>query len=576
MRSLTFAAHTTAMLVESSKDKALSKSIERCGDLLVSLKADAVEPWRPGFAEHGQEAVEHFIRCTTGSRHFKEQYAKTFEEFGDTIAFGVSNLVQAVRANVVEVLAEALQVDDPANVELSQILTDVKALTKSINTDVAATLHLCRLEVLQPACEAFGTKSMNAKMLDKLQRVGVEADDVYASQVAWANMLKMLHDVPGDASPEKLDHKLIVDSVQIFLKHGYMSVIAQQVITVGIQGKIEDQMTTDLTAAIAAFDATLLEFAAPAKSPKSGASSSGAALFSGSMEDMDFVKPITKHKPGADEYALVEKLCNVIGRSKQHVLAIATVRYHTDGLRVEMAAVAMHVTSVPPLLKVVKVGDNEVEELFVKDADLVDIFKHASNKIDEFEAFLSMTADNAELKDELDLARERKKEARSMLRNFAERIKSTLLDTLDRLKTNVRKGVPEDWKSYCVEDVDGDRVIEEIVKNPFSIKLAASMNAMKKGAKSLGHIVSKLAEACHSPGMCMPETFKKECNDLADDGKAMVAIRAVCAVTYIKLPKADNAKSKTALVREVKRLVAALDVSIDTRLWDKLQDAASS
>ena len=76
--------------------------------------------------------------------------------------------------------------------------------------------------------------------------------------------------------------------------------------------------------------------------------------------------------------------------------------------------------------------------------------------------------------------------------------------------------------------------------------------------------------------MCMPETFKKECNDLADDGKAMVAIRAVCAVTYIKLPKADNAKSKTALVREVKRLVAALDVSIDTRLWDKLQDAASS
>ena len=99
------------MLVESSKDKALSKSIERCGDLLVSLKADAVEPWRPGFAEHGREAVEHFIRCTTGSRHFKEQYAKTFEVFGDTIALGVSNLVQVVRANIVEVLVEAFRVD---------------------------------------------------------------------------------------------------------------------------------------------------------------------------------------------------------------------------------------------------------------------------------------------------------------------------------------------------------------------------------------------------------------------------------------------------------------------------------
>ena len=100
-------------------------------------------------------------------------------------------------------------------------------------------------------------------------------------------------------------------------------------------------------------------------------------------------------------------------------------------------------------------------------------------------------------------------------------------------------------------------------------ELLPALNALKHATKYLNEVFSKLG----AEGVSGHLTEKAVA--LEDKAKALLGIRAASNVTYIRLPQATHAKSRSAFVRECRRLTNALDVPIPAAVMNAMEAAAA-
>ena len=563
------------LLLTSSKDKGLEKSRERCSDLLVSLRPEAETPWQAGFLRLGKQAVEHFSRCVTGSRIFIEEHSDIFNSFGTVINHGMCKLMSAANKALQEYIDIRVKVDDPSDLTLEDVLRDVRAEPDGqVDRDSIESLVACQQDLLRPTCQAYRSKHMDSTVLATLEKTDADITKLCRVVPAWQEVFNMLKNSAADL--QDFDLGQFSSLMHTFVVHGFMSKAGEWALNLAIKPQLEQRIEADLASAIQAFEKTLLQSSEAFCTPQGvgGGAPGEAAFLPGSLEEVSFLKPIAEKKRGVTEFEALEKLSYASG--KLHARTVAVAQQYLEGLRISMASLALHLTTWPPCIKIVKANDKHIEEFFMQPST-IEKFKSLAKDLDEFEAFLGIKSDaedDACVAAMVALGHKQLLEARAVLRNLAEKAQSFWSTGIDRLKSNVREGAPPDWKSYTIEQPDVEMIMEKIINNDATAKLASSMAALKLGAKNFDQAVRKLAEVLCSPGMLLPDNFKGDVNQLAADGKIMVAVRATCTVTYVKLPKAETAKSKAGLVREVKRLIAALEVVLDQKIWDQMNEAA--
>ena len=82
-------------------------------------------------------------------------------------------------------------------------------------------------------------------------------------------------------------------------------------------------------------------------------------------------------------------------------------------------------------------------------------------------------------------------------------------------------------------------------------------------------------------GMPLSPEYCTKITELFNESKTVVGVRAISTVTLVKLKEKieaskDAAKSKAAIVRETRRLIAALEVTLPGALWTYLDEAAAT
>ena len=90
------------------------------------------------------------------------------------------------------------------------------------------------------------------------------------------------------------------------------------------------------------------------------------------------------------------------------------------------------------------------------------------------------------------------------------------------------------------------------------------INALKAAIKALKEASADMGRSWE------PE---KEYDELMDEAKMIIGIRAASTVTLVRLPTEARPKSRTGLVRETKRLIKHLEVQLPTCVISRLEQA---
>ena len=162
------------------------------------------------------------------------------------------------------------------------------------------------------------------------------------------------------------------------------------------------------------------------------------------------------------------------------------------------------------------------------------------------------------------------KDGESWRRLLAEEWRSRWACGLQRLKDLLKGTYPTDWRSFCIDQRDEDRILNELCNNHALDKLLPTQKALQDGLATLGKANASLGTKQLTDG----ELAAFEA--LVQDSKIVFGIRAASTVSLVKIPSACNAKSKQAFLRECKRLLAALQIQLPAVVLNKMEEAAAA
>ena len=118
-----------------------------------------------------------------------------------------------------------------------------------------------------------------------------------------------------------------------------------------------------------------------------------------------------------------------------------------------------------------------------------------------------------------------------------------------RRQQNLKSKLPEDWQDIAIDNRDDERILSEIVDAPQNGLWMPLRTALQN---SWGEF-KKVSEKVESK-------LEKEVEDLLEEVKLIIGVRAACSVALRKLPLCKGFMSKSATLRECKRLLGALEI----------------
>ena len=283
------------------------------------------------------------------------------------------------------------------------------------------------------------------------------------------------------------------------------------------------------------------------------------------LEEQEFRSAMMQHSPNEDTYSLMTTLACGCGNP---TLAVRVhILQKTDHSRVAIAKLADAVQGAETCVAIENDGDAETLHIT---GDMINALDKAKDAVDKFENY--MDSDIGEKDDkEIKVAMHHLKDAQSLLRLYVARMQSKWVAGLQKTKTNLEKCVPEDWRSYTLLARDDEMIVKNIVENQELLQLLPRRSALQKSVETFESVTRKFnGNAATLDTGKMPTGI----DDLLEEAKLMVAIRAACSVTFEKLPLCKNQKSRAATLRETKRLISALEVEIPTAITKMMDDAA--
>ena len=116
---------------------------------------------------------------------------------------------------------------------------------------------------------------------------------------------------------------------------------------------------------------------------------------------------------------------------------------------------------------------------------------------------------------------------------------------------------------------DTEKILARMCHNPKLDELFLCSTALKNGQAIFDTGCAKIG--------CEPLSTKEntEIAELQDEAKLVLAARAASTTALIRLPEATTPKSKSGYVRECKRLIKSLCISLPAAVLNALEEAAS-
>jgi hypothetical protein len=296
-----------------------------------------------------------------------------------------------------------------------------------------------------------------------------------------------------------------------------------------------------------------------------------------SSQEYQSVKTIAEH-------ALPAQLLNEVvafGDSLQEYISdeettLAKARYHIDALRIHAAKVLMAVVAAKKVPCVVPVVQDDkwkhyIEKLCIP-ADVEEHLVTFASLLTDFGVFI--VVDSSRFQDanakELVYFRTLLEDARAWRRVLVSDVRGLWLAGVSRLLSNLEATYPADWRSFTVDQRDNKRIIDEICNNESLAKLLPCQTALKEAQTDFESAMAKIGDSS------IPKDLYDKIANIFDNSKMMLGIRAASTVTLLRLPTATNLKSKISFVRECKRLIRALEITLPTAVLNAMEEAAAA
>lgn len=291
-------------------------------------------------------------------------------------------------------------------------------------------------------------------------------------------------------------------------------------------------------------------------------------------EDFTLLALICDHNPPTHAK---EELCTFVKALPTNAdaqIVMITAAYKVDQLRVDAAK--MLKTCVASRKKSVIAVDTmyspmNVESL-VFESDVVEVIAKFMEQLKEVSAFIAVDTSTytAQLQEDMSNMLKIMEDGASWQRIISEDWRSRWVAGLERMKCNLQGTFPQDWPTFCVENRNEARILEEVCHNSKLDKLLPCQTSLKDSLSNFSKTMSLLKAKQLTPG----ET--KVYDDIITDSKRMLGVRAASTVTLVKIPSAMAAKSKAGFLRECKRLLAALQIDVPTVVLNALETAAAA
>ena len=151
----------------------------------------------------------------------------------------------------------------------------------------------------------------------------------------------------------------------------------------------------------------------------------------------------------------------------------------------------------------------------------------------------------------------------AMLRVIDGKVRSQWLASLQRLRQNVQACFPENWRQFTVKSRDDELILEHLANNAVGAKLFARRGALDQAFTKIMDSYDMLSATTVQggpPEQKMPQREIECSRTMLAEAKLVVGVRAAVTVALVKVAACKTAKSRAATIREVKRLIAALEV----------------
>ena len=157
----------------------------------------------------------------------------------------------------------------------------------------------------------------------------------------------------------------------------------------------------------------------------------------------------------------------------------------------------------------------------------------------------------------------------SWLRFLCKELSGWWESAIVRLKANIERVFPDDYWEFTVESRDDSKILEHIVNNEELENILPMTRALKAGVCDVENTLSTI----HAGSL--NSKLKQSCDSLDEKSKVLLGIRASSTVTLVRLPEATSQKSKVSYIRECKRLVKALQITLPTAVLNALEAAGA-
>ena len=281
-----------------------------------------------------------------------------------------------------------------------------------------------------------------------------------------------------------------------------------------------------------------------------------------SLEVDGLLREVLAHELNVDAHEKCIGLALVLGFDD--VVIIVTAAKKMDACRKSVARAALdalqHVSSIK-----VSAGDPEVEEM-VWNEDSAQSLVDAKGSLETLSCYLCMERPFEMPRIQREGLQEWKRlhdDGAAMLRVIDGKVRSQWLASLQRLRQNVQACFPENWRQFTVRNRDDELILEHLVNNAVGAKLFARRGALDQAFTKIMDSYDMLSATTVQggpPEQKMPQREIECTRTMLEEAKLVVGVRAAVTVALVKVAACKTAKSRAATIREVKRLIAALEI----------------
>lgn len=558
-------AEAAAQLEGHSNDQALTSAINNIIDMGPVLEnchsTDSL-------LESALRVVACFSAVAGGSRFLKEKHHHALKRTSMAVAERLDHFtaewVKKLHETLIDWLPEGSMDEDAS---FRDLLTAIKSKDMvSTNEEGYAFAGRAHTEVCQPLLAAIRSPNMPTAVVQPLAAMARRLRDYVVEVDSWKALFQELRQV--DETMQNI-RTVAATFAPVVYKLDFMPEACnnkgsrmKQLLKCNVKDALHVSLKAEMDTLL-----DLLEASEMRKGMKFKAMAAGKLKFLPGLDDQELLNEVLAHEADVASYDRAREMALVL--EMDDIVIILSATQKMDVCRAKVAQAALDVIQCASPIKA-SAADPLVDEMEWKQ-DAAECLKVAKDALEEVGNYIAMERPieyTTCLQDALSSCKTMIADGESMLRIIEEKVRSQWLAALQHLRGSVAACYPENWRQYCITMRDDAWITEHLIQNPLGAKLLA-----RRGA--LDQAFVKIFGAHHMVAATIPERESTLTTELLTESKMMVGVRAALTVALTKMPLCKTAKSRAATLREVKRLIAALEIeSFPSAVMTILDDAS--